>query len=173
MTTGLTNGLFSVRVSQSAVGPTDALHEPLHGHSGVFQDAGAYYPTNILDLTEHALTDAQVLDIDLYDLGTLDIGAGAGRDNLGLLWTQSKVHSLFIRNNVSSTGNLVVDQAALGATAWSGALGSNAALTIQPGACIALDLGLLGADITDTTSHMLRLRADSGDLTLDLNATTS
>lgn len=173
MTTGLTNGLFSVRISQSSVGPTDAVHEPLHGHSGNYQDAGVYYAAKILDLTDHALTDAQTLDIDLYDLGSLDIGAGAGRDNLGLLWSQSKVHSLFIRNNVSSTGNLVVDQAALGSSAWSGALGSNAVLTLQPGACIAMDLGLLGAAITDSSSHMLRLRADSGDLTLDLNVTAS
>ncbi len=162
-----------MKVSQEANGPTDATHTPSHSNSSDFKDSDVYYATKILDLTDHPIAAAGLLDLDLYDLGTLDIGAGAGRDNLGLQWSQSKVHSLFVRNVVTSAGNLVIDQAALGSTAWSGGLGSNASIVLQPGACLALDFGLLGADVTDVTNHMLRLSAPSDDLIFDLNVTVS
>lgn len=167
-------GSFNVGISLYADGPTDASHTPNQQHFSDYTNAGAFYITKMLDMTAHDLTVASGnLDIDLYDLGTLDIGAGPGRDNLGQTWAQSKVHSFYLSNLSASAGTLRVDQAGLGSTAWSSVLGSNAVVDLSPGSCLAFDLGEAGVDIADVTNHVVRLSAQTDDVMLNLNITVS
>ena len=156
-----------------ATGPTGASH---YSRQDTQTDFGyATFTGNILELGDYSLTVAAGnLDLDLYDLGTLDLGAGAGRDNLGNAWTQTAVHSVFIENtSASATGVLRIDQSGATTTAWTGLFGGNTVTDLPAGAFIAANLGTTGATVTDVTSHILRLSAQTADCTINVHIVTS
>lgn len=130
--------------------------------------------THVIELKDYVLTTAAgALDIDLYDLGTLDVGAGAGRDNLGNTWAQAKVLSVFIENTAASlTGVLTIDQNAVTATAWGGLFGTTAVTALPASAQVNAFMGAAGSSITDVTDHVIRLVASTATVTLNLVITT-
>lgn len=136
---------------------------------------GLHYITNVLTLSDYSLTVASGgLALDLFDLGTFDIGAGAGRDNLGGTWATTKVHSVMIENkSASATGILTIDQAAATTTAWSKFVGADAVISLEAGCLMAANFGVNGVSVTDVTDHILQLAATVADCTVDVHIAVS
>jgi hypothetical protein len=171
--TFLTSG-YSLTLGLAAIGSTGARHSSNLSFSSDYKSSGSYFVTKMLVLSDYDLTVAAGnLDIDLYDLGTLDVGSGSGRDNLGNTWSQSKVHSIVIENSEGSAGSLRIDQAGLTTTAWKGLFGGNAITDLPAGSCVSAHFGSVGVSITDVTDHMLRLSAQTGDCTISLHIAVS
>ncbi len=114
-------------------------------------------------LEDYSLTVASGnLDIDLYDLGSLDLGAGAGEDALGLTHANAKIHLVAIQNKeIASGGTLRIDGGVTGH--WTGILPASATLDIPQGGFLVVQFGDTGSTVTDTTNHMLRLSAQTTD----------
>lgn len=117
-----------------------------------------------------ALTSGSSETIDVYDLGSLDIGAGAGRDGLGQLWTVAEIVGILIRSATTSAGNLIIGGEGSGAawnSLWNGS--DTAQLLLPPG---GLFLMASPADpawaVTDVTNHLLKLAASGGAVTYDI-----
>lgn len=114
-------------------------------------------------LEDYSLTVASGnLDIDLYDLGSIDVGAGAGDDALGLTHANAKIHLLAIQNKeVTGGGTLRIDGGVTGH--WTGILPASATLDIPQGGFLVVQFGDTGSTVTDATNHMLRLSAQTTD----------
>ncbi len=118
-------------------------------------------------LEDYSLTTAAGnLDIDLYDLGNIDVGAGAGDDNLGLAHANSAIHAIMIENDSSSAGDLRVDTNVTGA--WTGLLPASTTLDLDAGSFLHCVFGTTGKAVADTTNHILRLSAVGGTCTINV-----
>jgi hypothetical protein len=106
------------------------------------------------------------LTVDVYDLGTLDVGAGAGDDNLGETHANTAVNSIIIQNDGDSAGTLRINQTV--ANSWSGLLGGSNQIDLPAGGFFALSYGATGSAVTDASSHLIQLDAVSGDVTATL-----
>ena len=169
------NSKIQVTVDTSVTGDTSArLSDSFrseYNYDDAAGDAGQWEVFSLLNY-DLLLADGN-LDIDLFDLGTLDIGAGPGRDNLGNLWAQTKVLSITISNPASDlTGSVLIDQTALGSTAWTGLIGTST-LNLETGSWVQFNYGPAGRPITDVTDHMLRIAAVTADCVLNLHIVTS
>jgi|SRR6056300_1053649 hypothetical protein len=117
-----------------------------------------------------AITSGNNEDIDVYDLGTLDIGAGAGLDALGQSWAIAEICGIHITNRSTSVGSLVVGGNGTTA-AWNSIFnGDDDAVTILPPNC---EMALFTASdpawaVADTSNHLLRIAASGGDVTYDI-----
>jgi len=128
-----------------------------------FKTSGSYFFDSLFSAESKDLTSASSVDIDIYDLGTYDLGNGAGYDNLGFTHANATIHFMFIRNLSTSTGNLVVDPSvANGWTAWL----PSGTHTLAPGAMI-FGYWPAGLTVTDASSHIVRITASGGDITYD------
>ena len=131
-------------------------------------DISSYFD-RVLSAQSQSLLDGVDLDIDLYDLGSLDIGNGAGRDNLGLTHANALIHWMKIHNTSSASGSsLIVDSSQSGG--WTSWLPSGTH-TLGPGERI-FGLWFDGLAVADSTNHILRLTA-SGDVTFDFEFLSS
>jgi hypothetical protein len=105
-------------------------------------------------------------NLDLYDMASVDVGGGAGLDPLGGSLALSGIKALIIKNESSSAGNLVVGNESSAATWNSFFSGSDTAtFTLVPGAsfCV-LDPSAAGLAVADTSNHLLKMAAPSGDV---------
>lgn len=117
-----------------------------------------------------SLSGATSENIDLYDLASIDIGAGAGKDFFGGAWASVEIVGIFIFNDASSTGNLTVGAEGSGA-AWNSAFGASDTAScgpIGPGGFF----GIYRPDnpafaVADSTNHLLKI-ASSASLTYDI-----
>ena len=110
-----------------------------------------------------SLLDTVTDQIDLFDLGSYDLGNGAGRDVVGMAHGNALIHFFRIKNDADSTGSLVVDfSISNGWTAWF-----DDSHTLVPGAEIQ-GWWPAGLAVTDSTNHLLDLTASGGDLTYEL-----
>lgn len=110
------------------------------------------------------LNSAATEDIDMYDLGSLDVGAGAGEDALGLTLTATAVVAICIENKATSAGTLLVGGKAA-TTAWNSPFNAddNAKLSIPPsGGVLLWATGGTAFAVADTTNHLLKLEASGG-----------
>lgn len=111
------------------------------------------------------------LDIDLYDLGSLDIGAGAGKDALGQTWTAAEIVGLYVKSSKDSTGALYVGGEGSSA-AWNSFLNASDTAKLGPIYKDGVFLLFNPADpallVADGSNHLLRLSASGGDVTVDL-----
>ncbi len=131
--------------------------------------AGAFLFDRMLELSNYSLTTAAGnLDIDLYDLGTLDVGAGAGDDNLGLAHANARIIAIGLRNqSITSGGTLRIDNT--GATnPWIGIHPAASVYDMAQGAFMVHYLGENGKTVTDASDHILRLSAQTADCKIDL-----
>lgn len=131
---------------------------------------GSFIFDRLLHLDDYSLTTgAGNLDIDLFDLASLDVGMGAGRDNIGLTHSNAKIVGFAIRNQVKSpAGSLRIDNSGAGAAAWTGIWGATRVLDIPNGGWLSSYWGETGLAVTDATNHILRLSAQTNDVVLDL-----
>ncbi len=119
--------------------------------------------------TGRTLSGAADETIDVYDFGSLDIGAGAGKDPLSGALALAEIVALVIYNRPTSTGTLTIG--ADGTTAaWNSIFNGDdeAALTLKPGGVFAITCPPDPAyAVADTTNHLLKL-ASSANLTYDI-----
>jgi hypothetical protein len=108
-------------------------------------------------------------DLDLYDLGSIDIGAGAGKDALGQTFTLAEVVALCVYLHPTSAGNLLVGGKATSA-AWTSPFSANTdKLTLKPGGIFFLFAPTDPAyAVVDSTNHLLKLEASGGACTYDV-----
>lgn len=126
--------------------------------------AGAYVFDRVFSATSKTLADTTNEDVDLYDLGTYDLGNGAGRDSLGMSHANATIRYMLVRCLSSSTGSLIVNTSvANGWTAWL----PSGTFTLTPGA-IMEGYFPAGLAVTDASNHLLRLTATGGDADYDL-----
>lgn len=120
-------------------------------------------PDKVLSIQDEVITSGTSLTVDLFDLGTLDVGVGAGRDNLGETHANSSINSIMISNDVDSAGTLRIDQTV--ANSWDGVTGGSTSIDIPAGGFFSISYGYGGKAVTDATNHILTLTAVSGDCT--------
>lgn len=121
-----------------------------------------------------SLADAATVNLDLYDLGALDIGAGPGEDPLGLTQANTELVGMMIQSQSDSVGSLMIGGE--GSTAcWqslfhvSGTLSDTAGLKLLPGATLLLVAPKSPAyAIADSSNHLLKFAASGG--LVDFNA---
>lgn len=103
-------------------------------------------------------------NIDLFDLAALDLGNGAGRDQLGLTQNNTKLIFLMVENLDVSVGNLIVGGEGSLATFNSIFNGSDAASVIlEPGAHFQVCSPKNGFAIADVANHLLKIAASGGN----------
>ena len=107
--------------------------------------------------------------IDLYDLGSIDIGAGAGKDILGQTLAFAEITALAVWNK-SVSGNLKVGGQG-DSTAFQSIFDNDvdAKLIVKAGG-----FGILYAPsdpayaVVDATNHVLKMQASGGAVTYDI-----
>ncbi len=118
-----------------------------------------------------ALTSGANEDIDLYDLGSLDIsGAGAGRDAVGQLQTLAEIVGLMVINESTSAGSLLVGGNG-GTATWNSLMNASdsAKLILPPDSFICIGARNDPAwAVADSTNHLLRFEASGGNVTYSL-----
>lgn len=116
-----------------------------------------------------SLSGATSETLDVYDLGSVDIGAGAGKDPLGGSLTLAEIVGIMVVNATTSTGTITLG--ADGTTAaWNSPFAGDdeAALTIKPGGLVILTAPTdPGFAVADTSNHLLKV-ASSATLTYDI-----
>lgn len=107
--------------------------------------------------------------IDLFDFGSIDIGAGPGLDPLSQPLTLATIVGLVIYNRPTSAGNLLVGGEA-SAAAWNSPFNGDdeAKLVLHPGSPLLLASPTTGYAVADTSNHLLELAAPAGNVTYDI-----
>lgn len=115
--------------------------------------------------TGRSITSGANDDLDLYDLGAVDIGAGAGRDAVGQSIAIAEVVAVLIVNKSTSTGNLLVGGEGTTA-AWNSpfnGVDTTVFGPLKPGGFVAFSSPTDPAyAVADTSNHILRLTASGG-----------
>ena len=164
MAVTVNRGAAACSVSSNIASGTGATH--LYSKSfenDLKNSSGAFIFDRSFALEDYSLTVASGnLDIDLYDLGSIDLGAGAGEDALGLTHANAKIHLVAIQNKeITGGGTLRIDGGVTGH--WTGILPASATLDIPQGGFLVVQFGDTGSTVTDATNHMLRLSAQTTD----------
>lgn len=123
----------------------------------------------ILKITGRTLTTGTSENIDMYDLAAFDIGAGAGRDNLGQTVALVEACLVMIVNRSTSTGDMVVGGEG-SAAAWNSAFSGSdtATTTINPdGVWLIATKDDAAFAIADTSNHLLKIAASGGTVVYD------
>ena len=161
----INRGTAAFSVSSDIASGTGATHLYSKSFDNDLKDSsGNYIFDRSFALEDYSLTtSAGNLDIDLYDLGSnIDLGAGAGEDALGLTHANAKIHLLAIQNKeITSGGTLRVDTNVT--NAWTGILPASSTLDIPQGGFLVVQFGESGSTVTDASSHMLRLSAQTNN----------
>jgi hypothetical protein len=118
---------------------------------------------------DRTILSAATEDLDLYDLGSLDIGAGAGADALGQAMTFEEIVALVIVQT-GGTGRLEINP-----TDPSNKLAWVPTLTVANGGALRIGATLAMVNkntdafpVTDASSHMIRLGANGGTAIYDI-----
>jgi len=116
------------------------------------------------------LTDGNHENVDLYDLGTMDVGAGAGRDTLGLTWSISSIVMLLVTSSAGSTGDVLVGGAGSGNT-WNTLFNGDdsSEVVVRPGgAFMAFTPAEPAYAVNNLSNHVLKILASGGDIEYDI-----
>lgn len=162
----LANGLDGGAQSASAIQGVD-FSPAVALTSGTGDDAA----DRIWSDTGRAITSGANDDIDVYDLGSIDIGAGAGRDAVGQTVTLAEVVAFLIVNKSTSTGTITVGGE--GSTAaWNSPFGGSDTATFGPikpgGFLFAYSPDDPAWAVADTSNHLLRIAASGGNVEVDV-----
>ena len=110
--------------------------------------------------------------IDLFDFGTINIGAGAGLDGLGQTLNIVEIVAIAIVNTTAiAKSGLIEIQPGTGSPGW-GAIGvhteaNGGALTPQ-GLLLKTSIHADGFAVTDGTNHTIKIRAVNGSVTYSI-----
>lgn len=121
------------------------------------------------------ITSGNTLDIDLYDMAGEDVGGGAGNDAIGQAMAVEEILLIAIMQT-GGTGRLeIMPSSPAGALAWmpdltvanGGALRYDS-VNSRCGMLFMMNPGADSFDISDGSSHVLRLKANGGAVTVDI-----
>lgn len=110
-------------------------------------------------------------DIDVFDFGTIDIGAGAGLDQLGQSLALTGAKILVVENTVVSAGGTLVVGGEGSAAAWNSPFAGSdtATITLEQGGVLALVAPTAaGYAIADTSNHLLTIAAPGATATYNI-----
>ena len=164
MAVTVSRGTASLDIASTVASGTGATYPYGKTFENDLKDStGAFIFDRSFSLDDYELTTAAGnLDIDLFDLGSLDVGAGPGDDALGLTHANAKIHLIAIQNKeITGGGTLRIDGAVTGH--WTGIIPASATLDIPQGGFLVVQFGDTGSAVTDATNHMLRLSAQTAD----------
>lgn len=116
-----------------------------------------------------SLSSGVTEDIDLYDLGAIDIGAGGGKDALGQDWVAEEIVMILFRVT-SGTGRLeIMPTNPANPVTWLPSLtvANDGALKLN-GVLLMYQPHTDAFGITDASAHLIRVGANGGDLTYDM-----
>jgi hypothetical protein len=157
--------------SDNAVVTANAAHGVAQSITFSASGTGSGQADRFWQSTARTLTSASSEDLDLYDLGSLDVsGAGAGRDALGQLWTVAEIAGLLVYNRSTSAGNLLVGGNGT-AAAWNSWMNANddSEITLPPSGILLLASTNDPAwAVADSSNHLLRFLASGGAVTYDV-----
>lgn len=141
---------------------TDQIAISLSGGTGDNQ-ADRLWPSK-----SRALTGGSSETIDIYDLGSVDIGAGAGLDPLGQAFAQAGLMGIVVILAAGSAGSLHVDTSLVnGHTGLlDGTVKLKATSTYKSVFVIMVPAAAVGA-ITDGSNHLIKFEAVGGNVTYD------
>ena len=108
--------------------------------------------------------------IDVYDLGSLDIGAGAGLDSLGQSHALTGIKALYVKNHSDSGGNIRVGGDGT-AAAWNSPFNGDddALVDLPPGGVLLLVApDASGWAVADTSNHLLKITDAGSGSTYDI-----
>ena len=150
---------------------TTAADNFTHTASATFGNGvGANAAQRYWSSTGRTLTAAQAEDIDMYDMGSIDVGAGAGLDSLGQALALTGIKGLYVKNHSDSAGALLVGNKNA-TTCWNTLFnGSDTAeIILAPGASfIFSDPTAAGLAVADTTNHLLTMTDAGSGCTYDV-----
>lgn len=116
-----------------------------------------------------AITSGTSEDIDLFDFGSIDTGAGPGNDALGLSLALLDIVAILIVNASASSGTLIVG-AKGDATEWESLFTDASTVKLHPNSFL---LAGSPADsawvVADGSNHVLKFAASGGDLNYGLH----
>jgi len=115
------------------------------------------------------ISSGNTLDIDVFDFGALDPGAGAGKDHLGQAWTAEEV-VLFLLKHLEGAGSLEVRLTdPTNPLTWVRPMTvANGGALREGGVYAQYQPAAAGLNVTDAASHQIRLKATGGDVTFQL-----
>jgi len=118
---------------------------------------------------DRALSSGNTEDVDLYDFAAQDIGAGNGNDGLGQAMALEEVVTFCIKH-VSGTGSLeLMPTNPANYATWVPSLTVANGGALKAGGLILMHQPAADAfDITDASSHIIRIGANGGDLVYSL-----
>lgn len=118
---------------------------------------------------DRTLTSGSSEDLDLYDLGSLDIGAGAGKDALGQSMTFEEIVVLCIAQT-GGTGRLELNATdPANKLAWTPSLTVANGGALRIGACLCMvNKNTEAFPVTDASSHQIRIGANGGTVIYDI-----
>lgn len=115
------------------------------------------------------ITSGGTNTIDIYDFANIDIGAGTALDALGQTLAIEEVVGLMIFNRSTSAGHLEFEPDAT--NGWT-PIGTHTVATggaLPPNGCFFIWSGNTDAyDVTDASSHRIKLTANGGNVTYDM-----
>jgi hypothetical protein len=119
--------------------------------------------------TDHEISSGLTEDFDLYDFAGEDIGAGDGKDGLGLALAIEEIVTFCIRKTGGAGQLELMPSNPSNHITWM------PSLTVANGGALKDDGMLLlhqpdeaGFDITDASSHMIRVGANGGAVIFDM-----
>jgi hypothetical protein len=153
--------------TNDSTGASDSIN--VNENSSLSNGTGANKAQRVWESTGRSISTGSSETLDLYDLGSVDIGAGAGLDALGQALAFTGIKGLYIKNSDTSTGTLTVGNESTAAT-WNALFASDTgSIALVPGASILVqDPSALGLAVNDSSNHLLKLADSSGGLTYDI-----
>lgn len=121
-----------------------------------------------LDVT---ISSGATLDIDLYDFAAQDLGAGLGRDGLGLLITLEEIVCLIIKQTTGPGRLEIMPTSPANSVDWipaAYATVANGGALKRNGVHVWYQDDELAYDVEDGSNHMLRLGANGGNVAFDI-----
>lgn len=98
--------------------------------------------------------------IDLNAMASIDIGAGSGKDPLGVAIANAKVMGLLIISDPASVGTLTVGDA--GSNAWAALLGATGTMQVGPGQWVMIGTQGDGWATDSTHKNLLITNSSAG-----------
>ncbi len=160
-----------INTSDGGVLTSSAAHGAAQAVTFTASGTGAGQADRFWQSTGRTLTSGGSEDLDMYDLGSLDIsGAGAGRDANGQIWTVAEIAGILVYNRPTSAGKLLIGGKNT-AAAWSELFNANddAELTLPPsGIFLLASTNDPAWAVADTSNHLLTMLASGGAVTYDV-----
>lgn len=120
---------------------------------------------------DRVINSASSEDIDMYDLASFDIGGGAGKDALGIAFTNVELVGLLIISSTASVGTLQVGAKNTAAAFNSlfhvtGTADDTAGTYVYPGGFVQwFNPNNPAFVIADSSNHLLKMAASGGNVT--------